>query len=338
MKKVIKIMFMLSLLLLNQDVVAQVYDYSPSDYVWGFSSPDNIEIKITSFSSISARTKFRVRKHDNTAFGSSVSVKIRLESTSGSTVISIPVSSGDFESTSDYYYFASDLITGDKKYYATLDVGGYVHRAGPLNITARLQTPTITLPASGTTINGSLNINWSPVTQATSYRVVISESSLFTADPAGNSPFPTFVFNETTSNTSISANNLPAGNYFISIRAGSNTIYHSLFCSPVSVTIAPVSDLDDPNSITPLKYIVEQNFPNPFNPSTKIKFSLPESCFVTGTVYDLLGNKIIGLVNRDMASGIHLLEFHADKVPSGVYIFRLEAGKYSSSIKMSLNK
>jgi hypothetical protein len=265
---ILKIMLFLSLLILNQDVVvAQVYDYSPSGFVYGFNYPDNIEVKFTSFSSASGRTKFRVKKHDNSAWGQSATVKIRIGSTSGRVVSTINFLSGDYErSSSEYYYFESDLSSGNKVYFATMDVN-YLHRAGPLNITARLESPLITSPASGSTVSGNFNISWLPVAQATTYRVVISTSSSFTQDPSGNSPFPDYVYNEATTNTSISVN-LPPGNFYISARGGSTVYYHSVFCQPVSVRIA---EAGQPNiMINPTSMVITQQA-MPESPKSRLK-------------------------------------------------------------------
>lgn len=269
MKALTKMMLFLSLLIFNQDVaIAQVYDYSPSGYVYGYSSPDNIEIKIYNFDRSAAKTRFKARKHDGSAFGRNVTVHIRLGSVSGPIIASIPISNGDFDGTSNYYYFSNDLQSGDKRYYGTLLVDDYLHRAGPLTISVRLNTP-IVAPVG---VNGSsINISWQPVALATIYRVVISRSSSFTPDPNGNSPFPSSVFNETTSNTSITVDNFPPGVYYISVRAGSNFIYHSLFCVPVTATIS------------------QQGFPNILvNPTSLVinQQSIPDSPVSNGGFVD----------------------------------------------------
>ncbi|MBK7868290.1 MAG: T9SS type A sorting domain-containing protein [Ignavibacteriales bacterium] len=85
-------------------------------------------------------------------------------------------------------------------------------------------------------------------------------------------------------------------------------------------------------------YSLSQNYPNPFNPETIIKFSLPEAGFVKGVVYDILGREVRTLINGEMNPGNHEVKFDAKGIASGVYIFRLEAGRYSSAIKMVVNK
>jgi hypothetical protein len=88
----------------------------------------------------------------------------------------------------------------------------------------------------------------------------------------------------------------------------------------------------------PASFKLEQNFPNPFNPTTIIRFDLPGEGLVKGVVYDILGREVVTLLNDEMSAGSHQMGFNAVGLPSGVYIFRLQSGKYSSSIKMILMK
>jgi hypothetical protein len=88
----------------------------------------------------------------------------------------------------------------------------------------------------------------------------------------------------------------------------------------------------------PKEYALYQNYPNPFNPSTTIKFALPEKASVTLTVYNMLGEKIKDLFIGEKESGYHQISFDAANLPSGVYVYRLNAGDFLSSKKMMLVK
>jgi len=81
-----------------------------------------------------------------------------------------------------------------------------------------------------------------------------------------------------------------------------------------------------------------QNYPNPFNPSTKIKFQIPENSFVTLKVYDVLGNEVATLVNQEKPIGSCNVEFDASSLPSGIYLYQLQAGNYFETKKMILLK
>ncbi len=103
-----------------------------------------------------------------------------------------------------------------------------------------------------------------------------------------------------------------------------------------------LKNFDSNNGTTVLNTLptemVTGNFPNPFNPETVIRFALPVAGYARGVVYDILGREVATLVNGEMPAGEHRLSFNASNLPSGVYIFRLESGKYSAAIKMVLSK
>ncbi|MGB5530821.1 MAG: T9SS type A sorting domain-containing protein [Ignavibacteriaceae bacterium] len=83
---------------------------------------------------------------------------------------------------------------------------------------------------------------------------------------------------------------------------------------------------------------LEQNYPNPFNPSTTINYSLAERSAVTLKVYDVLGNEVTTLVNTTQEAGKHNVTFDAAKLASGLYIYTLNTGNFTSSKKMMLLK
>jgi len=80
------------------------------------------------------------------------------------------------------------------------------------------------------------------------------------------------------------------------------------------------------------------NFPNPFNPSTKIVFTIAKSAQTTLRVYNALGQQVAELVNKQLESGVHEYEFNAANLPSGVYIYKLESDGASEMHKMILMK
>ncbi|MEP1304820.1 MAG: T9SS type A sorting domain-containing protein [Balneola sp.] len=81
-----------------------------------------------------------------------------------------------------------------------------------------------------------------------------------------------------------------------------------------------------------------QNYPNPFNPSTTINFVLPQASQVSLKVYNMLGQEVLTLVNERMSSGSQSVQFDASNLASGMYVYRLNAGSFSSSKKMMLIK
>ena len=93
----------------------------------------------------------------------------------------------------------------------------------------------------------------------------------------------------------------------------------------------------------PQSFFLSQNYPNPFNPVTKIKFDIPPSkgvreMTVRLIIYNTLGGEITTLVNRQLSPGTYEAEWDASNHPSGVYFYRLTAGKYTEAKKMVLVK
>ncbi len=84
----------------------------------------------------------------------------------------------------------------------------------------------------------------------------------------------------------------------------------------------------------PTEFKLSQNYPNPFNPSTTIKFVLPGREEVKIEVFNALGRKVAVLINNIMLSGYHEVEFNAQDLPSGIYVYKITAGQYQAMKKM----
>ncbi len=89
---------------------------------------------------------------------------------------------------------------------------------------------------------------------------------------------------------------------------------------------------------SPMAFSLNQNFPNPFNPSTVIKFSIPEKGNVTLKVYDIIGNELATLVNENKNAGVFEVNFNGEGLSSGIYLYQLRAANYVETRKMTLIK
>jgi photosystem II stability/assembly factor-like uncharacterized protein len=94
----------------------------------------------------------------------------------------------------------------------------------------------------------------------------------------------------------------------------------------------------DPYSVIPKEYTLNQNFPNPFNPETKIQFGLPKSGFVKLAVYDAAGRKVEELVNQQLNAGTFEVTWNGSEYSSGVYFYKLESDGFVDTKKMILVK
>jgi len=113
-------------------------------------------------------------------------------------------------------------------------------------------------------------------------------------------------------------------------------IIYSGFLGGGIVIITALDELDNANM--PLEFKLYQNYPNPFNPSTKIKFALPKVETVTIEIYNIIGQNVKTLVNQSFPAGYHEVEFNGQNLSSGIYLYRIEAGKDQEVKKMVLIK
>ena len=97
------------------------------------------------------------------------------------------------------------------------------------------------------------------------------------------------------------------------------------------------TDITEFNNI-PLNSSLSQNFPNPFNPNTKINFVLPKSSRVLLKVYNLLGQEKVTLINKELSAGNHEVNFDGLALASGIYFYRIQAGEFIQTKKMILLK
>ncbi len=90
--------------------------------------------------------------------------------------------------------------------------------------------------------------------------------------------------------------------------------------------------------VLPDSYALEGNYPNPFNPSTEIQFALPEASKVSLVVYDMTGRVVAELLDGSLEIGIHSVTWNASNLPSGTYVYRLQADAFTESKLMTLLK
>ncbi|MEL1229190.1 MAG: T9SS type A sorting domain-containing protein [Candidatus Neomarinimicrobiota bacterium] len=97
------------------------------------------------------------------------------------------------------------------------------------------------------------------------------------------------------------------------------------------------------DTFIPKEFSLSQNYPNPFNPKTRIQFDIPKSSHTTVVVYDLLGNKVVTLIDENIMPGRHTLSWNAiddfnRKLPSGIYFYQIQAEGFIDTKKMLLFK
>ncbi len=184
-----------------------------------------------------------------------------------------------------------------------------------------------------TDIGETVSLSWSAIPGADRYHVQVSDGPSF-------GKLEALVVDTDTVTTN--RFDVPPGllsseqNFFWRIRSGitGETTTRWSGWSDQSVIPTVVERLDDtiPSSFT------LENYPNPFNPSTTIRYSLPEAGDVTLVVFDATGRHVVTLVNGAQPAGLYEATFEAGDLPSGTYFFRLEQGTYRETRAMLLVK
>ena len=135
--------------------------------------------------------------------------------------------------------------------------------------------------------------------------------------------------NEGLTNAYVSSLAISGENLFAGISGG------GVWRRPLSEMITSVKARSD---ASPPNFVLGQNFPNPFNPSTVITYQLSTSAFVSLTVFDILGKKVGTLVHERQNAGSHAVTFNAENLPSGIYFYRLQSGTFAETRKLAILK
>ncbi len=178
---------------------------------------------------------------------------------------------------------------------------------------------------AATSKDGSVILDWSTATETNNKGFEIERK----AADAGYSTVGFVEGSGTSTNIksySYTDANLQAGKYTYRLKQ-IDLDGTSAYSKEIEVDVAQISS-----------YALDQNFPNPFNPSTSISYRIPEASDVVIKIYDVMGTEIATLVNAKQEAGAHSVVFDAAKLSSGSYIYTIKAGNFTASKKMILMK
>lgn len=191
-------------------------------------------------------------------------------------------------------------------------------------------TPVLISPPNGSQVTPIPLLDWNDVGSATSYRLQVSEVANFTTTEIDQTSL-------TQSKYQVPNGILTANvQYYWRVRAR-NASGWSPWASAWNFTTSLVGI----NSITgeiPTMYYLYPNYPNPFNPSTTIKFDVPNSSHVRITIYNNLGKTVSEVVNENLTAGSYELNWEASNYPSGVYFYKIESEEFRDVKRMILIK
>ena len=224
--------------------------------------------------------------------------------------------------------FLSLAVKGDNLFAATESIGLWKR-----SLDGIIPVELVSFTAN---INGNIiNLNWSTSTETNNSGFDIERRQILNTQPAvSNEEWETISFitgHGTTTEThsySFIDKNLISGKYIYRLKQIDldGTFEYS---NEVEVTI-----------MVPEKFELSQNYPNPFNPSTKIRYSIPNVgsglAQTVLKVYDVLGNEVATLVNEEKPAGNYEVDFNASQLSSGIYFYKLQAGSFVETRKMTL--
>ena len=200
-----------------------------------------------------------------------------------------------------------------------IDMGAYEFQG--------LAAPQLVSPADGEEIEGySVTLGWYSVADADSYSVQVSLSGESFEYPH---------FTAITSDTLIVVSYLdPQTTFYWRVKAHNNNIVSDWSDVRRFTTSTPTSAMLSGG--LPTEYLLHQNYPNPFNPTTVIRYEIPAETYVLLEVYNMLGQRVVVLVDGQQQAGYYTAQFQAESLPSGLYMYRITAGKYTAVKKLML--
>ncbi len=108
--------------------------------------------------------------------------------------------------------------------------------------------------------------------------------------------------------------------------------------NPITVMISGTNDVLEISAAVPESYFMDQNYPNPFNPTTSVRFGLKEAGHVRLTVYNVMGQEVMRVVDQQLSTGVHEAVFDASRLASGIYYYSIEVNNFTDMKKMTLVK
>lgn len=271
---------------------------------------------------------------DSVQYSSTFRVQLSTDSTFATTLIN----SGGL--TFSQYNVPGGILSNNTTYFWRVNASNSAG-TGPYSAVWKFRTitsppvaaPTLLAPPNGATNQPlTLTLDWNDVFGTSGYKVLMSTDSLFN----------TFILDSTVtaSQFSVPAGLLSASSVYYWRVRGFNTGGFGPWSvtwrfSTIIIGIEPVS------TIIPDKFMLYDNYPNPFNPVTTIKFDIPNDAAGKITlleIFDITGRRAAIPVNEILQAGKYEIKWDAGSFASGIYIYRLKAGKYSAVKKMIVVK
>ena len=183
----------------------------------------------------------------------------------------------------------------------------------------------------GSAVAGTVELHWNPNSESD-----LGGYDVFRGSAPGFNPDTMSTYATTTDTAYTDSKPSSSGTVYYVVRAVDVHGNQSPSSNEASVHLTAVQD--NQKDGLPTTFALKQNYPNPFNPTTVIPYQLASKSHVTLTIYNVLGQQVVTLVNSDMKAGRYQARWDAHDMPSGVYIYLLRAGSFMQSRKLILIK
>ncbi len=198
---------------------------------------------------------------------------------------------------------------------------------GEPDVAASANIPIPFEPAKYSIVNispkDSVYLKWTGQGLYDFFRVQVSKDSMFNST----------LLDTTLKSSFLTIDNLDSTNYYWRVSSIVNST-SSKWTEAWKFKVDIITGIDYSENLLPEEYHLSQNYPNPFNPSTTINFSIPSAQLVVLKVYNILGQQVKTLINKEMQAGNFKVNFKADNLSSGIYFYKLQAGNFSQVKKM----
>ena len=215
-------------------------------------------------------------------------------------------------------------LDSSASYYSdkTVFKEGAIYRITQLSIDTRL-SPDLMAPRNGGSFRDNvIDLSWRAVSGAATYNLQVATNSSFA------NPLIDVAFGDTEASVEVE----DEATYYW--RVGAQTANGVSWSETFTFKVDPMS----PPIEIPGDVALEQNYPNPFNPSTTIPFTLKHDSDVILEVYNMLGQRVAVLVDSYLPSGRHEYPWNAGDLPSGMYVYRITAGRTTQTNTLTLVK
>jgi hypothetical protein len=263
--------------------------------------------------------------------GAATDVYVAKSTDGGDTFENFKVSESSFTPTSSVFFGDyTNIAAWDGKIYPF-----WMRLQGTLSVLITIIEDSTTIPVelsnfSAKVDDGKVYLNWETATETNNLGFYIERKEKISAQNEGD--WTEIGFREGKGNST------EKNYYLFEDRPFSDgAYYYRLRQMDYDGTIKYSNELEV-NLFTVKSFELSQNYPNPFNPSTTISFQLPEQSFISLKVYDAIGTEVETIAEGEYPAGVHEVIFNADKLSSGLYLYRIISGNIELTKKMLVVK